>query len=99
MDSLSSKTTSNQHQMVLSRLSYLSAHSFVQMENVKRGASGSIDVYIFTSGGAAGIFPYVQVLDLPYLMADDRVAEHVLAGDFTRLATWLWKTQHGTRSV
>ncbi|MEK9571936.1 MAG: TRAP transporter substrate-binding protein DctP, partial [Paracoccaceae bacterium] len=31
-----------------------------------------------------GIFPYVQVLDLPYLMADDRVAEHVLSGDFTR---------------
>ena len=47
-------------------------------------ADGSIDVYISTSGGAAGIFPYVQVLDLPYLMADDRIAEHVLAGDFTR---------------
>ena len=47
-------------------------------------ADGSIDVYISTSGGAAGIFPYVQVLDLPYLMADDRVAEHVLSGDFTR---------------
>jgi TRAP-type C4-dicarboxylate transport system substrate-binding protein len=47
-------------------------------------ADGSIDVYISTSGGAAGIFPYVQVLDLPYLMADDRVAEAVLAGDFTR---------------
>jgi TRAP-type C4-dicarboxylate transport system substrate-binding protein len=26
----------------------------------------------------------VQVLDLPYLMADDRIAEHVLSGDFTR---------------
>jgi len=38
-------------------------------------AEGSIDVYISTSGGAAGIFPYVQVLDLPYLMSDDRVAE------------------------
>ncbi|MBD3679643.1 MAG: TRAP transporter substrate-binding protein DctP [Rhodobacteraceae bacterium] len=47
-------------------------------------ADGSIDVYISTSGGAAGIFPYVQVLDLPYLMANDRVAEHVLSGDFTR---------------
>ena len=47
-------------------------------------ADGSIDVYISTSGGASGIFPYVQVLDLPYLMADDRVAEHVLSGDFTR---------------
>ena len=47
-------------------------------------ADGSIDIYISTSGGAAGIFPYVQVLDLPYLMADDRIAEHVLSGDFTR---------------
>ena len=47
-------------------------------------ADGSIDVYISTSGGAAGIFPYVQVLDLPYRMSGDRVAEAVLAGDFTR---------------
>ncbi len=47
-------------------------------------SEGSIDVYISTSGGAAGIFPYVQVLDLPYLMSDDRVAEHVLSGDFVR---------------
>ena len=47
-------------------------------------ADGSIDIYISTSGGAAGIFPYVQVLDLPYLMSSDRVAESVLTGDFTR---------------
>jgi TRAP-type C4-dicarboxylate transport system substrate-binding protein len=47
-------------------------------------ADGSIDIYISTSGGASGIFPYVQVLDLPYLMADDRIAEAVLSGDFTR---------------
>ncbi|MFK7871055.1 MAG: TRAP transporter substrate-binding protein DctP [Roseobacter sp.] len=47
-------------------------------------ADGSIDIYVSTSGGASGIFPYVQVLDLPYLMADDRIAEHVLSGDFTR---------------
>ena len=47
-------------------------------------ADGSIDVYISTSGGASGIFPYVQVLDLPYMMADDRIAESVLSGDFTR---------------
>ena len=47
-------------------------------------ADGSIDIYISTSGGAAGIFPYVQVLDLPYLMSDDRVAEEVLTGDFVR---------------
>jgi TRAP-type C4-dicarboxylate transport system substrate-binding protein len=47
-------------------------------------ADGSIDVFISTSGGAAGIFPYVQVLDLPYLMTGDRIAETVLQGDFVR---------------
>ncbi|PRY24269.1 TRAP-type C4-dicarboxylate transport system substrate-binding protein [Aliiruegeria haliotis] len=47
-------------------------------------ADGSIDIYVSTSGGAAGIFPYVQVLDLPYLMTSDRVAEAALPGDFTR---------------
>ncbi|TFL19948.1 TRAP transporter substrate-binding protein [Jannaschia formosa] len=41
-------------------------------------ADGSIDIFVTTSGGAAGIFPYVQIFDLPYLMADDRVAEEVL---------------------
>ncbi len=39
---------------------------------------GNIDIYISTSGGVSGIFPFVQVLDLPYLMADDRVAEAAL---------------------
>jgi TRAP-type C4-dicarboxylate transport system substrate-binding protein len=49
-------------------------------------ADGSIDIYISTSGGAAGAFPYVQVLDLPYLLTDDRVAEEVLTeGSFTRV--------------
>src|SRR6056297_895850 len=47
-------------------------------------ADGSIDIYVSTSGGAAGIFPYVQVLDLPYLLRDDRIAEEVLQGDFVR---------------
>jgi TRAP-type C4-dicarboxylate transport system substrate-binding protein len=53
-------------------------------ECLKGVADGTIDVYISTSGGAAGIFPYVQVLDLPYLMSNDRIAESVLSGDFTR---------------
>ena len=53
-------------------------------ECIEGVSEGSIDIYISTSGGAAGIFPYVQVLDLPYLMADDRIAEHVLSGDFVR---------------
>lgn len=47
-------------------------------------SEGAIDIYISTSGGAASIFPYIQVLDLPYLMSDDRVAETVLSGDFVR---------------
>ena len=45
-------------------------------------SDGTMDVYISTSGGAAGIFPYVQIFDLPYLLRDDRVAEKVLEGDF-----------------
>ena len=48
-------------------------------------SDGTIDVYISTSGGAAGIFPYVQIFDLPYLLRDDRVAESVLRGDFVDL--------------
>ena len=45
---------------------------------------GSVDIYISTSGCAANMYPYVQVLDLPYLLRDDQVAEKVLSGDFTR---------------
>lgn len=47
-------------------------------------ADGTIDIFVSTSGGAAGLFPYIQVLDLPYLMSSDRVAEEVLSGDFVR---------------
>ncbi len=54
-------------------------------ECIEGVSEGSIDVNITTSGGAAGIFPYVQVFDLPYVMANDRVAEHVLRGDFVRV--------------
>jgi len=50
-------------------------------------ADGTIDVVIQTSGGTAGLFPFVQVLDLPYLMADDRVAESVLANGSEFVAT------------
>lgn len=45
---------------------------------------GSLDIYISTSGGASAMYPYVQVLDLPYVLRDDRIAEEVLSGDFTR---------------
>lgn len=50
-------------------------------------AEGSIDIYIATSGGTASLFPFVQVLDLPYLMADDRVAESVLDNGSPFIAT------------
>ena len=42
-------------------------------------ADGTVDIYVTTSGGFAGLFPFVQVLDLPYLMSDDRIAEAALA--------------------
>ena len=42
-------------------------------------ADGNVDIYVSTSGGTANVFPFVQVLDLPYLMADDRIAEGTLA--------------------
>lgn len=45
---------------------------------------GSVDIYISTSGGAANMFPYIQVLDLPYVLQNDREAEAVLQGDFVR---------------
>ncbi|HCI02124.1 MAG TPA: C4-dicarboxylate ABC transporter substrate-binding protein, partial [Oceanospirillaceae bacterium] len=45
---------------------------------------GSVDIYVSTSGGVASTFPYVQMFDLPYVMANDRVAEEVLAGSFVR---------------
>jgi TRAP-type C4-dicarboxylate transport system substrate-binding protein len=69
----------------------ISVELFIGTQLCSKGAEclqgvsdGSIDIYISTSGGASGIFPYVQVLDLPYLMSNDRIAEDVLSGDFTR---------------
>ena len=69
----------------------ISVELFIGTQLCSKGAEclqgisdGTIDVYISTSGGASGVFPYVQVLDLPYLMSSDRIAEEVLAGDFTR---------------
>jgi TRAP-type C4-dicarboxylate transport system substrate-binding protein len=47
-------------------------------ECIQGVADGSIDIFVTTSGGASGIFPYIQVFDLPYLMSDDRIAEEVL---------------------
>jgi len=44
---------------------------------------GRLEVYITTNGGLAGWYPPAQVLDLPYLFPNDRVAECVFDGPFT----------------
>lgn len=53
-------------------------------ECVQALEDGSIDIYVSTSGGTANMFPYVQVLDLPYILSSDRVAEEVLSGQFVQ---------------
>lgn len=53
-------------------------------ECVEQVESGIADIHITTIGGAAAIFPPVEVLDIPYMFPDDRVAECVFDGPFTR---------------
>ena len=53
-------------------------------ECVQALEDGSVDIYVSTSGGTANMFPQVQVLDLPYILTDDKVAETVLSGNFAR---------------
>ncbi|MFK7866235.1 MAG: TRAP transporter substrate-binding protein DctP [Alphaproteobacteria bacterium] len=63
---------------------YIGTQLCVKGEECLQGLiDGSIDIFVGT-GSSASIFPYAQVLDLPYLMSDDRVAEMALSGDFTR---------------
>lgn len=44
--------------------------------------AGEIDVYHTTSDRFAGLFPELQVLDVPYLIESDAVAELVFSGAF-----------------
>ena len=53
-------------------------------ECVEQVESGIADIHITTIGGAAAIYPPVEVLDIPYMFPDDRVAECVFDGGFTR---------------
>ena len=46
--------------------------------------AGTLEVTISTIGGFGNIFPAGQVLDIPYMFRDDRVAECVFDGPFTR---------------
>ncbi len=52
------------------------------LECFEAAEDGVLDIYITTSGGAAAVLPFVQVLDLPYVLRDDRVAEMALDGAF-----------------
>jgi TRAP-type C4-dicarboxylate transport system substrate-binding protein len=45
--------------------------------------SGVLEVTISTIGGFGNIYPAGQVLDIPYMFRDDRVAECVFDGPFT----------------
>ena len=53
-------------------------------ECVEQVESGIADIHITTIGGAAAIYPPVEALDIPYMFSDDRVAECVFDGPFTR---------------
>ena len=46
--------------------------------------AGTLEVTISTIGGFGNIFPAGQVLDIPYMFRDDRIAECVFDGPFTR---------------
>lgn len=43
--------------------------------------AGLIEVYITTIGGLSNVFPEAQVMDVPYMFPNDRVAECALAND------------------
>lgn len=43
--------------------------------------SGVLDVFITTIGGLSNVFPPAQVMDVPYMFANDRVAECALSND------------------
>jgi tripartite ATP-independent transporter DctP family solute receptor len=53
------------------------------MECIEQVQSGVLEVTISTIGGFGLIFPAGQVLDIPYIFRDDRVAECVFDGPFT----------------
>lgn len=53
-------------------------------ECVEQVDSGLADIHITTIGGAGIVYAPVEVLDIPYMFPDDRVAECVFDGQFTR---------------
>jgi tripartite ATP-independent transporter DctP family solute receptor len=53
------------------------------IECIEQVQSGVLEVTISTIGGFGNIYPAGQVLDIPYMFRDDRVAECVFDGPFT----------------
>lgn len=53
------------------------AHECIQLLQ-----TGALEIYIATGGGLAGFFPEISVLDLPYLLDNDEVAECVFDGPY-----------------
>jgi len=61
-----------------------------QLESV---ALGTQEVTITTCGGAANLWPEIQVTDIPYMFPNDRVTEYVFDGPFTeKLRQFCMKT-------
>jgi TRAP-type C4-dicarboxylate transport system substrate-binding protein len=55
-----------------------------ERECIEALQSGILEIHQTTVGGLAGLFGAAQVLDLPYLFADDAVAECVMDGPVLR---------------
>jgi len=53
------------------------AHECIQLLQ-----TGALEIYIATGGGLAGFYPEIAVLDLPYLLDDDQIAECVFDGPY-----------------
>jgi len=66
-----------------------------QLESV---ALGTQEMTLTTCGGAANMFPEIQVTDIPYMFPDDRVAEKVFDGPFTeKLRAYMFKKNPNVR--
>ena len=55
------------------------AHECIQLLQ-----TGALEIYIATGGGLAGFYPEISVLDLPYLLDNDQVAECVFDGPYRK---------------
>ena len=69
------------------------AHECIQLLQ-----TGALEIYIATGGGLAGFYPEISVLDLPYLLDDDQLAECVFDGPYReQLQTSLAEAIPGVR--